>query len=203
MIKLIKIQEAIVVEGKYDKIKLSSIFDTIIVPTNGFAIFKDDKKLNLIRKLAKVCGIVILTDSDAAGFVIRNYISGCVPKDSVKHAYIPQISGKEKRKDTYSKEGFLGVEGITDEIIKQAVLKAQSVDIAPESKSKCTWTVTNADFFEAGLYGRVNSKEKRDRLIKKLGLPSYLSTNALREILPYYMMQEEFRNYLSADGVDS
>ncbi len=191
LIKLIKIKEAIVVEGKYDKMKLSSIFDTIIVQTNGFALFKDDKKLDLIRTLAKVRGIIILTDSDAAGFVIRNYIRGCVPKDNVKHAYIPQISGKEKRKDTYSKEGFLGVEGITDDIIKQAVLKATSVDKC--LKEKGTWTVTKADLFEIGLYGKTNSKEKRDRLIKKLGLPSYLSTNALKDILPYYMTEEEFR----------
>lgn len=191
LIKLIKIKEAIVVEGKYDKMKLSSIFDTIIVQTNGFALFKDDKKLDLIRTLAKVRGIIILTDSDAAGFVIRNYIRGCVPNDNVKHAYIPQISGKEKRKDTYSKEGFLGVEGITDDIIKQAVLKATSVDKC--LKEKGTWTVTKADLFEIGLYGKTNSKEKRDRLIKKLGLPSYLSTNALKDILPYYMTEEEFR----------
>lgn len=191
LIKLIKIKEAIVVEGKYDKMKLSSIFDTVIVQTNGFALFKDDKKLDLIRTLAKVRGIIILTDSDAAGFVIRNYIRGCVPKDNVKHAYIPQISGKEKRKDTYSKEGFLGVEGITDDIIKQAVLKATSVDKC--LKEKGTWTVTKADLFEIGLYGKTNSKEKRDRLIKKLGLPSYLSTNALKDILPYYMTEEEFR----------
>lgn len=190
--KLIKIREAIIVEGKYDKMKLSSIFDTVIVPTNGFAIFKDDKKLNLIRKLATLKGIIILTDSDAAGFVIRNYISGCVSKESVKHAYVPQISGKEKRKDTYSKEGFLGVEGITDDIIRQAVLKATSADDV--SKEKCTWTLTKTDLFEAGLYGRENSKEKRDRLIKKLGLPSYLSTNALKDILPYYMTQEEFKS---------
>ena len=109
----------------------------------------------------------------------------------MKHAYIPQISGKEKRKDTYSKEGFLGVEGITDDIIKQAVLKATSVDKC--LKEKGTWTVTKADLFEIGLYGKTNSKEKRDRLIKKLGLPSYLSTNALKDILPYYMTEEEFR----------
>lgn len=192
MINLIKIQEAIVVEGKYDKIKVSSVFDTIIVQANGFAIFKDDNKLNLIRKLAQVRGIIILTDSDSAGFVIRNYISGCVPKDRVKHAYVPQISGKERRKDVYSKERFLGVEGITNEIIKKAVLKAKSTDAI--SKSKRTWIITNMDLFEAGLYARANSKQKRDRLIKKLGLPSYLSTNTLKEILPYYMTEEEFRS---------
>ena len=120
---MIKVKEAIIVEGKYDKIKLSSIIDGLIITTNGFGIFNDKERQYLIRELAKKRGIIVLTDSDSAGFVIRNFLKGSVPKEQIKHAYIPDIFGKEKRKDKRSKEGKLGVEGVSKELILEALRK--------------------------------------------------------------------------------
>ena len=121
---MLKIKEAIIVEGRYDKIKLSQLVDTPIIETNGFRIFSDKEKQSLIRQIADVRGILVLTDSDSAGFLIRNFLKGAVDKSKIKHCYIPQIEGKEKRKSQKSKEGLLGVEGVTDEIIISAIRKS-------------------------------------------------------------------------------
>ncbi|MBR5586984.1 MAG: DUF4093 domain-containing protein [Clostridia bacterium] len=174
---MIKIKEAIIVEGKYDKIKLSGIVDGIIISVNGFNIFTDVGMQKTIRKLAEKTGIIVLTDSDRAGFLIRNFICGITDCSNVKHAYIPQIEGVEKRKDTPSKDGFLGVEGINDEVIKQAVKKA-----ATEKKDKTVY-ITKADFFALGLAGRPDSKAKRDEILKIMELPTGISANSLIEIL--------------------
>ena len=185
---MIKIKQAVIVEGKYDKIKLSNILDAFIIETNGFAVFKDKTKLSFIKKLAKERGIVILTDSDHAGFMIRNYISSGVPKEQIKNVYIPDIFGKEKRKNAPSKEGKLGVEGMTKEVIVEALSKAGITS----SKSVCSDPVTTVDFYDLGLTGGADSKAKRKALCKALDLPEFLSTSSLISCINNFMTKEEF-----------
>ena len=184
----IKLTEAVIVEGKYDKIKLSNILDAFIIETNGFAVFKDKTKLSFIKKLAKERGIIILTDSDHAGFMIRNYISSGVPKEQIKNVYIPDIFGKEKRKNAPSKEGKLGVEGMTKEVIVEALSKAGITS----SKSVCSDPVTTVDFYDLGLTGGADSKAKRKALCKALDLPEFLSTSSLISCINNFMTKEEF-----------
>lgn len=184
----IKLSEAVIVEGKYDKIKLSNILDAFIIETNGFAVFKDKTKLSFIKKLAKERGIIILTDSDHAGFMIRNYISSGVPKEQIKNVYIPDIFGKEKRKNAPSKEGKLGVEGMTKEVIVEALSKAGITS----SKSVCSDPVTTVDFYDLGLTGGAGSKAKRKALCKALDLPEFLSTSSLISCINNFMTKEEF-----------
>lgn len=184
----IKLTEAVIVEGKYDKIKLSNILDAFIIETNGFAVFKDKTKLSFIKKLAKERGIIILTDSDHAGFMIRNYISSGVPKEQIKNVYIPDIFGKEKRKNAPSKEGKLGVEGMTKEVIIEALSKAGITS----SKSVCSDPVTTVDFYDLGLTGGAGSKAKRKALCKALDLPEFLSTSSLISCINNFMTKEEF-----------
>lgn len=184
----IKLSEAVIVEGKYDKIKLSNILDAFIIETNGFAVFKDKTKLSFIKKLAKERGIIILTDSDHAGFMIRNYISSGVPKEQIKNVYIPDIFGKEKRKNAPSKEGKLGVEGMTKEVIVEALSKAGITS----SKSVCSDPVTTVDFYDLGLTGGAGSKAKRRALCKTLDLPEFLSTSSLISCINNFMTKEEF-----------
>lgn len=184
----IKLSEAVIVEGKYDKIKLSNIIDAFIIETNGFAVFKDKTKLSFIKKLAKERGIIILTDSDHAGFMIRNYISSGVPKEQIKNVYIPDIFGKEKRKNAPSKEGKLGVEGMTKEVIVEALSKAGITS----SKSVCSDPVTTVDFYDLGLTGGAGSKAKRKALCKALDLPEFLSTSSLISCINNFMTKEEF-----------
>lgn len=184
----IKLTEAVIVEGKYDKIKLSNILDAFIIETNGFAIFKDKSKLSFIKKLAKERGIIILTDSDHAGFMIRNYISSGVPKEQIKNVYIPDIFGKEKRKDTPSKEGKLGVEGMTKEVILASLEKAG----VSSTSSVCDNPITTVDFYDLGLTGGTNSKAKRKAVCKALDLPEFLSTSSLISCINNFMTKEEF-----------
>lgn len=184
----IKLTEAVIVEGKYDKIKLSNILDAFIIETNGFAIFKDKPKLSFIKKLAKERGIIILTDSDHAGFMIRNYISSGVPKEQIKNVYIPDIFGKEKRKDTPSKEGKLGVEGMTKEVILASFEKAG----VSSTSSVCDNPITTVDFYDLGLTGGANSKAKRKAVCKVLDLPEFLSTSSLISCINNFMTKEEF-----------
>lgn len=192
---MIKINEAIIVEGKYDKIKLSSFIDGLIITTDGFSIFKDKEKRELIRTLAQKRGILILTDSDGAGFVIRNHIKGFVPNERIKNAYIPEILGKEKRKTKPSKEGTLGVEGISKEEIIKALEKC---GVFGEEKSE-EEKITKIDLYEAGLYGRDDSVQKRDEIKKKLNLPSKLSANAFLDVLNFLMTKEEFLKIMKKD----
>lgn len=188
MCEKIKISQAVIVEGKYDKIKLSNIIDAFIIETNGFGIFKDKKKLSFIKKIANEKGIIILTDSDHAGFMIRNYISSGVPKDRITNIYIPDIIGKEKRKDKPSKEGKLGVEGMSRDILLSTFEKA---DIAC-SRSSNDNPVTNYDLFELSLSGTPNAKQNKKKLLAKLDLPEYLSTNSLLTYINSQMSREEF-----------
>lgn len=184
----IKLTEAVIVEGKYDKIKLSNIIDAFIIETNGFAVFKDKSKLSFIKKLAKERGIIILTDSDHAGFMIRNYISSGVPKEQIKNVYIPDIFGKEKRKNAPSKEGKLGVEGMTKEVILASLEKAG----VSSTSSVCDNPITTVDFYDLGLTGGANSKAKRKAVCKALDLPEFLSTSSLISCINNFMTKEEF-----------
>lgn len=176
---MIKIKEAIVVEGNYDKIKLSQIVDTTIIVTDGFMIFKNKQLINMIGKLADKCGVIVFTDSDRAGFQIRNYIKNTLQGKNVKHAYIPDIPGKEKRKDKPSKEGFLGVEGINDEIILNALKDC----ITPADEKTDRKKITKADLCALGLSGGSDSRQKRNMLLKKLNLPLRLSANAMIDVI--------------------
>ncbi len=184
---MLKIKEAIVVEGNYDKIKLSQLVDTTIVVTDGFMIFKNKAIMNMISTLADSCGVIVFTDSDRAGFQIRNHIKNSLHGKNIKHAYIPDIKGKEKRKDKPSKEGFLGVEGISDEIIL-AALKDSVTIVNDDNKRR----ITKADLCVVGLSGGANSHIKRMALLKKLKLPSRLSGNAMLDVLNSVYTYEEF-----------
>lgn len=177
---MIHIKEAVIVEGKYDKIKLSSIIDAVIIETDGFSIFKDKEKMELIRKLAQQRGILIITDSDSAGFKIRHYIGGSLPQNQVKHAFIPDIFGKEHRKAQYSKEGKLGVEGVPKDVIVKSLEKA---GVLCDEVEKPGQKITTADLFEDGLTGGTGSFEKRQKLLKALDLPSKMSTSTLLSVL--------------------
>lgn len=176
---MIKIDEAVIVEGKYDKIKLSSVIDAVIIVTNGFSIFKDSEKLELIRYYAEKTGIIILTDSDSAGRKIRGYIKGTVGSGRVTNVYIPDIFGKEKRKTKPSAEGKLGVEGVDVKTILAAFEKAGVTASQNEKRSD----ITKYTLYELGLSGGKNSSELRERLQVSLGLPRLLSSSALVEVL--------------------
>lgn len=188
---MIKVDKIIIVEGRYDKIKLSSIIDGIIIETEGFGIFKDKDKQKLIRKAAEEKGIVILTDSDSAGFVIRSFISSIVPPEYITNAYIPDIFGKEKRKDTPSKEGKLGVEGVSPEVIlnalKQAGIGCTQTDEIEKKK------VTAIDLFDDGLNGGADSSMKRKLLLKYLDLPERMSTKAMLDIINLFMTYDDYK----------
>jgi ribonuclease M5 len=186
---LIKVKEAVIVEGKYDKIKLSSIIDGLIIETNGFQIFSDKKQMQLIRRLAEARGILVLTDSDAAGFVIRNYLAGAISPDQIKHAYIPDILGKERRKEKPSKEGKLGVEGVPAGVIIDALKRAGVTCEAEETGGR---KITKTDLYLFGLSGTENSAEKRQVLLKELSLPSHLAPNSLVGVLNSIMSYSDF-----------
>lgn len=176
---MIKVGPVILVEGKYDKIKLSQIFDATILTTDGFGIFKQKDKLELLRRLAETRGLLIFTDPDGAGFVIRNYLKGAVPKEKLFHAYIPDLYGKEKRKAKGSKEGKLGVEGVPDDVIIRAVEASGALQGSVPAKNG----ITKADLYELGLSGSAGSTQRRLRLLKELQLPQQLSSNALLDVL--------------------
>lgn len=187
---MLKLKEVVIVEGKYDKIKLSQILDALIIDVGGFNIFKNKEKVQMIKKLADKNGVLILTDSDHAGFMIRNYLNGIIPQDKIKHAYIPDIIGKEKRKKTYSKERKLGVEGVDDKIILDAINK---VSLKEEEKTNNIKEITKMDFYEDELSGRDNSSDKRKKLLKKLNLPENLSQNALIKVLNKTISYDEYK----------
>lgn len=190
---MIAIREAIVVEGKHDKIRLASAVNTIIVETGGFRVFKDKEKLALLRLLAEQRGLLILTDSDSAGLVIRNYLSGAIPPEQIKHAYCPEILGKERRKPAPSKEGLLGVEGIPAEVLIQALQRAGATFLDRPPAGNSGFYLTKAQLYADGLTGRPDSARRRKRLLQRLGLPSYLSTNRLMEVLSVTQTADSYR----------
>ena len=198
---MIKVKEAIIVEGKYDKIKLRSFIDTTIITTNGFRIFKNKNQVEMIKRLSNTNGILILTDSDAAGFMIRNHIKNIAPNGNIKQAYIPDIYGKEKRKEKPSKEGKLGVEGVSQSVIIDAIIKSGAIiedmhdNIKQENRD--AKVISKLDFFEDGLSGGEKSKEKRLEFIKYLNLPEHLSTNSLLEVVNNIITYDEYKNIIN------
>lgn len=190
---MIKIKQAVIVEGKYDKIKVSNILDTLIIETDGFGIFKDKNKQKLIRRLAEARGILILTDSDSAGFTIRSFLNGIVPQEQLINVYIPDIFGKEKRKSEPSKEGKLGVEGVKSDVIIDALKKAGvEFDVGTEKQIN-THPVTKTDLFLDGLSGGKGSAEKRARFLKQLDLPEHLSSNSMLKLINSFMDFDDYK----------
>ena len=191
---MVKIREAIVVEGRYDKNTLSQIVDAPIFQTNGFGIMKDKDQLALLRRVAQVRGLIVFTDSDGAGFVIRNHIKSAIPGKFLKHAYAPDILGKERRKQKPGKEGKLGVEGMNREIILEA-LRRSGATMDGESAGE-TAAITKQDFMALGLSGGPDSSAKRLALLKKLNLPEHMSANAMLQALNLLITPEELTNLI-------
>lgn len=191
---MIHIDGAIVVEGKYDKIRLGGLVDCPIIVTDGFRVFKNRETRDLIKWYAKNGGITILTDGDSAGFKIRGYIKGFVKEGTVKNVYIPDVFGKEKRKAEFSAEGKLGVEGMKTEILLEAFEKAGVIGKQTENKKDL---IKRADLYELGLFGGADSSKKRAELLKKLDLPEKLSTSGLLEVLNTVYNLEELKAILS------
>ena len=192
------IREVIVVEGRYDKNTVSQVVDATVVTLGGFAVFNDKEKLAFLRRLAEQRGLVILTDSDGAGFVLRNYLKGALPKDRVKQAYIPDVKGKERRKRRGGKEGKLGVEGMSPAVLREALRKAGATfedGEAPEQGE----ALTKADLFALGLSGGTGSAERRRRLLKRLDLPEHLTANGMLEALNLLVSREALEALLAEE----
>lgn len=197
---MIKLDKAIIVEGKYDKIKLSNFIDATIIETDGFRIFSDNDKKSLIKRLAKTKGIIIMTDSDAAGFRIRNYIKNIASDGDITNVYIPDVFGKEKRKTESSKEGKLGVEGLSDDVIRNAMKKAGISSCNSPLSNKRLVTVT--DLYEDGFTGTNNSKGRRYKLLHTLELPARLSNSQLLKLINTFMTYEDYKKVVNeiSDG---
>ena len=186
---MVRIREAIVVEGRYDRNTLSQIVDAPILETNGFGIFKDKKQMELLRKVAKLRGLIVFTDSDGAGFVIRNHLKSAIDGRCLKHAYIPDIHGKERRKSAPGREGKLGVEGMSPEIILEALRRAGATIEGEDAPTRNA--ITKQDLVELGLSGGTNSAERRQKLLRKLDLPEHMSANAMLQALNLLYSLEE------------
>lgn len=188
---MLKIKEVILVEGRYDKNTLSQVVDAVIIECGGFSVFNDRQKQKLLRTVAQRQGLIVLTDSDPAGFVIRNFIRSCVDPSLVKHAYVPEIEGKERRKKNASKAGLLGVEGMRPQQLEQVLLRAGAT-LDGQSDTEAGERISKADMYRMGLSGREGSAEKRAQLLKKLELPSKMSADAMLDVLNALMTREEF-----------
>ena len=187
-----KVREVIVVEGRYDKNALKQVVDAVVVETRGFGVFSDRERLALLRRLAAERGLILLTDSDGAGFVIRNFLKGAIPKSRLKQAYIPDVYGKERRKAAPGKEGKLGVEGMPPQVLLEALERAGAVFEDGGASEEARRPVTKADFYQLGLTGGPDSGAKRAALLKKLGLPERMTANALLEAVNLLYGREEF-----------
>lgn len=196
---MVKIKEAIVVEGRYDKNTLSQIVDAQILETSGFGIMKDKQQLALLRRVARKQGLIVFTDADGAGFVIRNYLKSAIEPAYLLHAYIPDIPGKERRKSAPGKEGKLGVEGMTPQIILDALRNAGAT-VLGETQKRTVGTITKQDMMELGLSGGSNSSALRKKLLKKLDLPEHMSSNALLQALNLLYTLDELREILPQLG---
>lgn len=186
---MIKLKQAVVVEGRYDKNTLAQLIDAPIFETNGFGVMHDRTLLDFLRRVAEKRGLIVLTDSDGAGFVIRNFLKGALPKDKVLHAYIPDVAGKERRKAHAGKEGKLGVEGMPPEVLLRAL---QNAGAQTEVSDAPTEKITKTDLFLAGLSGTADSAARRTALMRSLGLPEHLGSNAFLDALNLMMSREEF-----------
>ena len=186
-----KIQEVIVVEGRYDKNALLQVVDASVLELGGFGIFNDREKTALLRRLAETRGIILFTDPDGAGFVIRNRLKGAIQTGRVLHAYVPDVYGKEKRKRAPGKEGLLGVEGMTKEILLEALSNA-GADLGGEPVKKKGDGITKLDLYTAGLSGRPDSQKKREAFLSRLRFPAHMSANALLDALNLLYTREEF-----------
>ena len=194
-----KIKEVIVVEGRYDKNALSQVVDATVITLGGFSIFNDKEKLAFLRKLAEKQGIVVLTDSDGAGFVIRNYLKGALPKNLIKQAYIPDVYGKERRKKHGGKEGKMGVEGMKPEILIEALRRAGATFLDEEAERVRREPITKADLFVCGLSGGADSTAKRQALLKRLDLPEHLTANGMLEALNLLYDRENFLRMMETE----
>ena len=197
---MVTTERAVIVEGKYDKIRLSAVIDGLIVTTDVFGIFSDKEKQRFIRKLADERGVLILTDSDAAGFRIRNFLKNIVPEEQILHAYIPDIFGKERRKAEPSKEGKLGVEGMDTQTLEEALKRSgmfeEAVAVSPRRE------ITTADLYDAGLTGKNNSAQKRRELLRSLGLPARLTGKSFLQTLNAFLTRKDFVQLFPVDRSD-
>lgn len=189
---MIRIQEAIVVEGRYDKNTLSQLVDTIILETSGFGVFKNAELVALLRRLAETRGLIVFTDSDGAGFLIRNHLKSALPTDGVKHAYTPDIYGKERRKRAPGKEGKLGVEGMSRPVLEEALRRAGATFLDESAPAERRELITKADLCLLGLSGGTDSSRRRVSLLRRLDLPEHMSANALLPVLNALYGREEF-----------
>ena len=196
---MLKIKEAIVVEGRYDKNTLSQIIDAPILETSGFGIMKDKQQLKLLRKVAQSRGLIVFTDSDGAGFVIRNFLKGAIDSKYLLHAYIPDIHGKERRKSAPGKEGKLGVEGMTPQVIVDALRKAGATVLGEEA-CRTAGNITKQDMMELGLSGGANSSLLRKQLLNQLDLPEHMSANALLQAVNLLYTLDELREIMTRLG---
>ena len=195
---MVTTERAVIVEGKYDKIRLSGVIDGMILTTEGFGIFSDKEKQKLIRKIAAEKGLLVLTDSDAAGFKIRNFLKNIVPEEQILHAYIPDIYGKERRKAAPSKEGKLGVEGVDTATLEAALKRCGAFQSASDGKQRRE--ITGADLYEAGLSGKNGAAEKRRALLISLGLPARLTGKSFLQVLNTFMTYEDFCKQFPVDS---
>ncbi len=198
---MVRIREAIVVEGRYDKNTLSQIVDAPILETSGFGILKDKQQLALLRRVASERGLIILTDSDGAGFVIRNFLKGAIDNRFLKHAYIPDIAGKERRKAAAGKEGKLGVEGMQPQVLIEALRRCGATFVG-ETSERQAGDITKQDLVQWGLSGGQNSAEKRKKLLQMLGLPEHMSANAMLQALNLLYTRETLTNMISEKNND-
>lgn len=189
----LRISYPIIVEGKYDKIKILSVADACVIQTDGFGVFKNSERLALIRKLAEKDKIIVMTDSDGAGKVIRSHITSAIPKDRLIQLYIPQVEGKEKRKQSPSAEGYLGVEGTEVDIIRRLL-----ESFACDSELPVREEITKADLYEVGLTGGADSAQKRDLLALRVGLPRGMTPNALLAALNVLMDKDKLYSIMSS-----
>ena len=197
-----KIREVIVVEGRYDKNALSQVVDAVIVETGGFSVFHDREKLAYLRRLAAARGVILMTDPDGAGFVIRNRIRGSIPAEHLKHAYIPDVYGKEKRKRQRGREGKLGVEGMSPQVLEQVLRRAGATVLDAQAPERARPGLTKADLMAAGLTGGADSARRRQALLKEMELPEHTSANALLQVLNGCYSREEALDLLGLKDLD-
>lgn len=193
----LRVKEAIVVEGRYDKSTLAGVVDTLILETSGFGVFKDGERLAFLRQVAARRGLIVLTDSDGAGFVIRNYLKGAIPKEQLKHAYVPDVYGKERRKKAPGKEGKLGVEGMTPDVLRTAILRAGATVLDGDAPGRPQGDLTPADLFALGLSGTPDAAQRRAALLRKLNLPEHMGAKALLTALNALYTPEELEQLLN------